>query len=65
MQNEDYALVDQYIKGQRHAINAAFCPETGWFWTVLSEAHAAAPRLVEVDDFYDSVVEAVNRELGR
>lgn len=65
MQTEEYAGVDEYLKGYRAAIDGAFCPETGWFWGVLSEAHAAAPRLVEVDDFYDSVVEAVNRELGR
>lgn len=69
MQTEEYAGVDQYLKGYRAAIEGAFCPETGWFWTVLSEAHERTMRNPvaheQANMLYDELVEAVNRELGR
>lgn len=65
MQTEDYAKVDEYLKGYRAAIDGAFCPETGWFWGVLSHAHGRSPRVAEVDEFYDAIVDAVNKELGQ
>lgn len=67
--SEDYAKVDAYLNGYRAAINAAFCPETGWFWKTLSDTHGdVVCKLSEalvVDSFYDAIVEAVNEELGR
>ena len=64
MQTEEYAGVDEYLKGYRAAIDGAFCPETGWFWSVLSEAHESVTGEGS-DALYDTLVEAVNRELGR
>lgn len=63
--NEGYEKVDAYLSGFRAATNAAFCPETGWFWDVLSRTHGKSPRVIDVDEFYDAIVEAVNEELGR
>lgn len=69
MQTEEYAGVDEYLKGYRAAIDGAFCPETGWFWGVLSQTHDKVGVLRDqddlVDEFYDTLVDAVNRELGR
>jgi len=60
--SNDYVKVDAYLNGYRAAIKATFCPETGWFWKTLGEAHDKAEN---VDDFYDAIVEAVNKELGQ
>lgn len=68
MQTEEYAGVDEYLKGYRAAIDGAFCPETGWFWSVLSQAHDKVSHpwpSDKVDEFYDTLVDAVNQELGR
>lgn len=64
---QDYEKADAYLNGYRSALNGAFCPETGWFWPLLSEAHAKVVGLTDVvdgaDALHDEIVEAVNREL--